>query len=129
MNSNFNCVFCEKVENKDYLKENETAVSFLDSYPLTEGHTLIIPKRHISEIFNLDSKEYTDIWEIINATNKSLTDTLSPDGFNIGVNVGKEAGQTIDHAHLHLIPRYKGDIADPRGGIRWVIPDKAPYWE
>tara|TARA_B100001123_G_scaffold322850_1_gene362308 strand:+ start:245 stop:613 length:369 start_codon:yes stop_codon:yes gene_type:complete len=122
-------VFCEKVENKDYLKENETAVSFLDSYPLTEGHTLIIPKRHISEIFNLDSKEYTDIWEIINATNKSLTDTLSPDGFNIGVNVGKEAGQTIDHAHLHLIPRYKGDIADPRGGIRWVIPDKAPYWE
>ena len=77
----------------------------------------------------MDSKEYTDIWEIINATNKSLTDTLSPDGFNIGVNVGKEAGQTIDHAHLHLIPRYKGDIADPRGGIRWIIPDKAPYWE
>ena len=129
MNSNVNCVFCQKVEDKDYLIENETAVSFLDSYPLTEGHTLIIPKRHISEIFNLDSKEYTDIWEIINATNKSLTDTLSPDGFNIGVNVGKEAGQTIDHAHLHLIPRYKGDIADPRGGIRWVIPDKAPYWE
>tara|TARA_B100000029_G_scaffold420404_2_gene426281 strand:+ start:850 stop:1218 length:369 start_codon:yes stop_codon:yes gene_type:complete len=122
-------VFCQKVEDKDYLIENETAVSFLDSYPLTEGHTLIIPKRHISEIFNLDSKEYTDIWEIINATNKSLTDTLSPDGFNIGVNVGKEAGQTIDHAHLHLIPRYKGDIADPRGGIRWIIPDKAPYWE
>ncbi len=129
MNSNVNCVFCQKVEDKDYLIENETAVSFLDSYPLTEGHTLIIPKRHISEIFNLDSKEYTDIWEIINATNKSLTDTLSPDGFNIGVNVGKEAGQTIDHAHLHLIPRYKGDIADPRGGIRWIIPDKAPYWE
>ena len=129
MNSNVNCVFCQKVEDKDYLIENETAFSFLDSYPLTEGHTLIIPKRHISEIFNLDSKEYTDIWEIINATNKSLTDTLSPDGFNIGVNVGKEAGQTIDHAHLHLIPRYKGDIADPRGGIRWVIPDKAPYWE
>ena len=129
MNANVNCVFCQKVEDKDYLIENETAVSFLDSYPLTEGHTLIIPKRHISEIFNLDSKEYTDIWEIINATNKSLTDTLSPDGVDIGVNVGKEAGQTIDHAHLHLIPRYKGDIADPRGGIRWVIPDKAPYWE
>tara|TARA_Y100001960_G_C14413861_1_gene699509 strand:- start:104 stop:472 length:369 start_codon:yes stop_codon:yes gene_type:complete len=122
-------VFCEKVENKDYLKENETAVSFLDSYPLTEGHTLIIPKRHISEIFELDSKEHADIWEIINATKKLLSDTLSPDGFNIGVNVGKEAGQTVNHAHLHLIPRYKGDVADPRGGIRWVIPDKAPYWE
>ena len=129
MNSNVHCVFCQKVEDKDYLIENETAVSFLDSYPLTEGHTLIIPKRHISEIFELDSKEHADIWEIINATKKLLSDTLSPDGFNIGVNVGKEAGQTVNHAHLHLIPRYKGDVADPRGGIRWVIPDKAPYWE
>jgi len=123
------CIFCKKIINKNITLENETAVSFFDGFPVSKGHTLIIPKRHEGNFFNLNDIEQQNIISLMNLSKENLIQEFKPDGFNVGVNVGEYAGQTIQHAHLHLIPRFKGDVAEPKGGIRWIIPDKAPYWE
>jgi diadenosine tetraphosphate (Ap4A) HIT family hydrolase len=84
--------------------------------------------RHVESLSELSGDEYAGLWELVREFQITLSDEFNPDGFNIGVNDGREAGQTIMHAHVHLIPRYKGDVPDPRGGIRWVIPEKTDYW-
>jgi diadenosine tetraphosphate (Ap4A) HIT family hydrolase len=104
-------------------------VAFPDAYPLSEGHTLIIPRRHEPDFFALSTDEQHDMLQLARQVYETLLDSHHPAGFNVGVNVGEAGGQTVGHAHLHLIPRYEGDVDDPRGGIRWVIPSKAPYWE
>ena len=122
------CPFCALVVQKQYENESTLSVSFKDKYPVSPGHTLIIPKRHETDFSLLTQEEQTDIWDLANKAINEIKNTLNPAGFNIGVNINEAAGQTVGHAHMHVIPRYEGDMADPRGGIRYVIPDKADYW-
>ena len=99
-----------------------------DGFPVSEVHTLIIPKRHIASIFEATIEEQVDIFTTLKKAKKQLEKTLNPDGYNIGINDGISAGQTVMHLHIHLIPRYAADQNDPRGGIRWIFPEKADYW-
>jgi diadenosine tetraphosphate (Ap4A) HIT family hydrolase len=88
----------------------------------------VIPRRHEPDYFKLTEAELRAMWSLVDEVRVAIQQEHHPPGFNIGVNVGTAAGQTIEHAHIHVIPRYQGDVEDPRGGIRWVLPDKAPYW-
>ena len=97
---------------------NDFAIAFPDGFPVSDGHTLIVPRRHLSSLWDLSAGELQAIWDLVSEVRALLSSKHSPDGFNIGVNDGEAAGQTIDHAHLHIIPRYTGDVPDPRGGIR-----------
>lgn len=128
---NEQCAFCEILRNDSdnrIIAKNEFAIAVRDGFPLANGHTLLIPKRHIVSFFDLDEKERAAIFELLEFAKKDIDRLHSPAAYNIGINDGKEAGQTVPHLHMHLIPRYKGDVEDPRGGIRWIMPDKADYW-
>jgi diadenosine tetraphosphate (Ap4A) HIT family hydrolase len=96
-------------------------------FPVTDGHTLVVPRKHIASVFDLCDDEQSPLWQLVVAVRKQLLADFKPAGFNIGINDGEAAGQTVLHAHIHVIPRYAGDVVDPRGGIRWVIPEKARY--
>jgi diadenosine tetraphosphate (Ap4A) HIT family hydrolase len=120
------CVFCN-LNKEEYLFENDTCFAKYDNYPVSPGHILIIPKRHFQDFFEANTKEYQDILELINICKMNLVQQYHSDGFNLGVNIGEAAGQTVMHLHVHLIPRYMGDIEDPRGGVRGVIPEKRIY--
>jgi len=121
------CVFCKK-DSTEVLFENNLAKAFLDQYPVTEGHLLIVPKRHCRDWFELMQPEVNAINDLIHTCEQYLRDTYGEiTGSNIGINNGASAGQTIFHAHIHLIPRRKGDVFDATGGVRGVIPDKANY--
>ncbi len=101
-----------------------------DAFPVTDYHALIIPYRHVASWVDATEEEKTELFQAISLAIESIEGAgSSPGGYNIGLNVGIAAGQTIDHLHLHVIPRYEGDVPDPRGGIRWVIPERARYWE
>jgi diadenosine tetraphosphate (Ap4A) HIT family hydrolase len=121
------CPFCH-LDKARICLESETATTFFDAFPVTEGHTLVVPKRHVASLFDLSEEEQAALWKLVGLVRSKLITELKPDGFNIGINDGPAAGQTIMHAHVHVIPRRRGDIADPRGGVRWVIPSRAPYW-
>jgi len=99
-----------------------------DGFPISPGHTLVIPRRHIGSFFDIDKDERDSLIGLLDKAKQELLNEFQPDGFNIGINDGPAAGQTVPHLHIHLIPRYQGDLPDPRGGVRWVIPDKADYW-
>jgi diadenosine tetraphosphate (Ap4A) HIT family hydrolase len=101
---------------------------FRDGYPVSPGHTLIVPKRHIGSFFEATAAERESLLRLLDEAKVALDAEFHPDGYNIGINDGTAAGQTVPHLHIHLIPRYTGDIPDPRGGVRWVLPDKAQYW-
>ena len=122
------CPFCT-LEKVGPTASNELAAAFPDAYPISPGHTLIIPRRHVASFFDLESAEQSAMLELAKICQERLSATLHPTAFNLGVNDGPAAGQTVMHCHMHLIPRYDGDVDDPRGGIRWVIPAKAPYWD
>jgi len=121
------CLFCNKKKQK-IVYSSELFFVVRDSFPVTKYHTLIIPHRHVSNFFDLNEGELIDLNKILKKQRKSLMD-LDKDisAFNIGVNAGKDAGQSIMHCHIHLIPRRKGDIENPRGGVRGVIPSKQKY--
>jgi diadenosine tetraphosphate (Ap4A) HIT family hydrolase len=121
------CPFCLLPHSRIILS-NHQAVAVADGFPITAGHTLIIPRRHVGSFFEIDAAEREALMLLLAEAKNRLTQELRPDGFNIGVNDGAAAGQTIPHLHIHLIPRYKGDHPDPRGGVRWIIPEKADYW-
>ena len=121
------CAFCNLPLSR-VIDETSTAIAIRDGYPVSPGHTLLIPKRHTSSFFDLSEKERYDLLELLDRAKLVLEAELSPQGYNIGINDGAAAGQTVPHLHLHLIPRFKGDLPDPRGGVRWVIPEKAKYW-
>lgn len=121
------CPFCNLNPKVELLTETATAVAFLDGYPVSKGHTLIIPKRHVADYFDLTTKEQRALWLVVNHCKKLLQSRYNPDGFNVGINVGESAGQSIFHVHIHLIPRYKGDVENPKGGVRGVIPGKMRY--
>lgn len=115
------------LDDKLWRNQNKSAVAIRDKYPVSQGHTLIVPKRIVSSIFDLTESEFLDCWRLLLDEKIKLIVEYHPDGFNVGINTGEVAGQTISHAHIHLIPRYKGDHPNPRGGIRSVIPGKADY--
>ena len=121
------CIFCNldpsRIEDR-----NEFFVAIKDLYPVTEGHTLIIPSRHVESFFELSKDEEIAMLDMLSSQKKELSqlDTTIT-GFNVGINDGEDAGQTIMHCHIHLIPRRKGDMESPRGGVRGVIPDKQSY--
>ena len=113
--------------NKKKIIENENAFAIYDGFPVSKGHVLVIPKRVVAEIFDLNDEEYSSCFNLVKDVKKILEEEFKPDGFNIGINNGEKAGQTIFHAHIHVIPRYSGDVENPRGGIRHVIPGKGDY--
>jgi diadenosine tetraphosphate (Ap4A) HIT family hydrolase len=125
---NRDCPFCSVAEDR-IIEARKTALAIADGYPVSEGHMLIVSRRHISSWFDATPAERADILYLIDSMKSELDERHGPDGYNIGINDGAAAGQTIDHLHIHLIPRYEGDVQDPRGGVRYVIPEKAPYWE
>lgn len=122
------CPFCVRIDRGEVLERSNRAVAFVDRFPISPGHTLVVPTRHEADFFELTDMEQAAVWVIAKRARDRIVADHGPTGFNIGINVGADAGQTIEHAHLHLIPRYPGDVEDPRGGIRWAIPEKAPYW-
>lgn len=121
------CSFCT-LDSSRIIASNDHAVAIRDGFPVSKGHTLIIPKRHIASLFEATVEEQAALLELLGQARQQLQDELKPDGFNIGINDGTAAGQTVMHLHIHLIPRYAGDQPDPRGGVRWIFPDKAAYW-
>jgi diadenosine tetraphosphate (Ap4A) HIT family hydrolase len=122
-----NCPFCQ-LDDRPVLLKNHVGMAFYDSFPVSKGHSLIVPRDHVRSFFDLPKPELTEIWGMVARIRLQLLEEFEPDGFNIGINEGSVAGQTVGHAHIHIIPRYSGDVSDPRGGVRWVIPDKADYW-
>lgn len=121
------CPFCPPYTDKEILHETKSAFAVYDKFPVNDGHVLIIPKRHCSDYFELTHAEQSECWSMINPVKQILEEKYKPDGFNIGININEAAGQTVPHVHLHLIPRYKGDVAEPEGGVRGVIPEKKIY--
>ena len=116
---------CELCDASGVLFENPLAYVRYDNNTLSRGHVLVIPKRHVADFFDLTGEEQWAIVQLLNEARKSTQSTHSPDGYNVGINVGKAAGQSRMHVHVHLIPRYAGDVPDPRGGIRCVLPARA----
>jgi diadenosine tetraphosphate (Ap4A) HIT family hydrolase len=127
MTDDKSCPFCALPEARVLISDS-FGVVIRDLYPVSPGHTLIIPRRHVGSFFELTADEMGSLLGLLEATKHELDDTHRPDGYNIGINDGPAAGQTVPHLHIHLIPRYQGDQPDPRGGVRWVFPDKAKYW-
>jgi len=120
------CPFCNP-DAKDIILKNELCYARFDKFPVSKGHMLIIPFRHFDNYFDATQKEKLSILDLLDKVKNFLDKEFKPDGYNIGVNVGKYAGQTIFHLHIHVIPRYKGDVENPKGGVRGVIPDKRVY--
>ena len=125
--SEASCPFCALPAERILLLADEALV-IRDAFPVSPGHTLVIPRRHIGSFFELTDAERACMVELLAKAKAELDLSFQPDGFNIGINDGAAAGQTVPHLHLHLIPRYRGDAPDPRGGVRWVLPAKAKYW-
>ena len=115
-----NCVFCDILHNKTYAFENDLAVAFADIMPASPGHHLIIPKRHCRIYFDLTPEEIEAMFELSKVVKEYIDKKHHPDGYNVGFNVEEAGGQSVFHAHLHVIPRYHGDVEHPRGGIRKV---------
>lgn len=122
------CPFCA-MDPATVLSSNKLAFSIPDRFPISRGHCLIIPKRHICSFFEATAEEKAALADLLEECRDDLAAAYAADGFNIGINDGPAAGQTIMHLHIHLIPRYSGDVDDPRGGVRWIKPDRAPYWQ
>jgi diadenosine tetraphosphate (Ap4A) HIT family hydrolase len=121
------CVFCSLPTDR-VLGHNEHAIWFRDGFPVSRGHSLVIPRRHIASFFEATADERSALLALLDAARAAAVAEFQPDGFNIGINDGIAAGQTVPHLHIHLIPRYSGDVTDPRGGVRWVLPEHADYW-
>ena len=121
------CLFCT-TKNNDIIEENKFAFATMDSYPVSSQHCLIIPKRHVKDYFDLSEEEVLGCDQLIKKIKiKVENNDITIKGFNIGINSGKEAGQSIMHCHIHLIPRREGDVQNPQGGVRGVIPSKQHY--
>ena len=121
------CTFCNLPADRIILSDR-FAFTIHDEFPVSPRHTLIILRRHIGSFFKLQSEERQSLLSLLDETKRFLDKEFNPDAYNIGINDGAAAGQTMPHLHVHLIPRYHGDCEDPRGGVRWIFPDKANYW-
>ena len=121
------CPFCTLPPERIVDSDNACVV-IRDGFPVSRGHTLIIPRRHVGSFFDLNSDERKSLLTLLDCAKTTLDLECQPDGYNIGINDGAAAGQTVAHLHIHLIPRYEGDQKDARGGVRWIFPEKADYW-
>ena len=121
-----NCIFCRKT-GAGIICENELAKAFYDNFPVNKGHVLVVPKRHVVTFFEASQEEITAINELVFQVKEMLDVEYKPDGYNIGVNVDKAGGQTVFHLHFHVIPRYRGDVENPRGGVRRIKKSIVPY--
>lgn len=118
------CFFCSEAlqdEERLLFRTERFAVRF-DSYPVSEGHLLIFPLRHVERIGDLTEEEWVELREVVRRAEEEVVERYHPDGINWGINQGEAAGQTIPHLHIHLIPRYRGDVPDPKGGVRRILP-------
>jgi diadenosine tetraphosphate (Ap4A) HIT family hydrolase len=125
------CPFCQFALPgiaRPLLATTDHVAAFEDAYPSAVGHVLVVPRRHVGRIIELTDEEFHDLWYVAREQMRRL-EKSSPDAYTIGVNDGEAAGQTIAHVHLHVVPRRFGDTADPRGGVRWAVPETAAYWE
>ena len=122
------CPFCS-LDSSRVIAANDHALAIYDGFPVSPGHCLIIPKRHIASFFEATKEEQAALLDLLEESRMIIIDEHSPDDFNVGINDGTTAGQTVMHLHIHLIPRYIGDMPDPRGGVRWIFPEKAVYWK
>ena len=120
-----NCPFCQT--NHFILSETKLSFACLDNFPVSKGHALVIPKRHVATIWELRDDEYGDVFDLVKTVKDVIQNKFDPQGINVGVNSGEAAGQTVFHAHIHIIPRYAGDVPNPRGGVRNIIPGKGDY--
>ncbi len=125
MNNHTQCPFCN-IE-REIITENNRSVAIYDGYPVSKGHALIIPKLHCANYFELSLEDQYACITLLNETKNIIQSKYNPDGFNVGININEVAGQTIPHVHIHLIPRYSGDVERPKGGVRGVIPGKKEY--
>jgi diadenosine tetraphosphate (Ap4A) HIT family hydrolase len=125
------CPLCGRIAAGDAIAESAVGlvVAIRDAYPVAEGHTLVVPRRHEPDLLGLTAEESAAFWALAMEVARDLRAEFHADGLTVGVNVGEAAGQTVAHAHVHVVPRHVGDVPDPRGGIRWVIAAKAPYWQ
>lgn len=123
------CLFCDRNNAKEHrtINENELAYARWDNVPISVGHAEIVPKRHVISFFELSEDEVLAMYALAKRTRAKIIEMYAPDAFNLGVNDGEAAGRTIHHVHLHLIPRYDGDVENPRGGVRHLIPGKGNY--
>ncbi len=121
------CIFCNLDANREIIAQNDLALAFFDAFPVNPGHALIIPKRHVADYFDLTEDEVAAMQALLREVKAIVEKRFNPDGYNIGVNVNAAAGQSVFHVHMHLIPRYKGDVENPKGGVRGVIPSKQKY--
>jgi len=119
--------FCP-IAAEDIILEDDFCLAFYDRFPVSKGHALVIPKEAVASIYKLEPQVQTRLWDLVRRTRDILQQKFTPAGFNIGINDGAATGQTVPHSHIHIIPRYTGDVEDPRGGIRHVIPQRARYW-
>src|SRR5512139_3295677 len=122
------CPLCERAARGENVVSNAWAVAIADAFPVSPGHTLIVPRRHVADLFDLSHDEQGGLWALLPLAKAAIDARHAPAAYNIGVNVGVAAGQTVPHVHVHLIPRYPGDVPDPRGGVRRVVPERAAYW-
>lgn len=125
-NPNNPCLFCYP-KPQEIIAETEHAVLITDTYPVSLGHCLVVPRRHIVTFFDCTEEENRDFRRLILQAKATIDKAHSPDAYNIGNNNGLEAGQSVFHLHIHIIPRYKGDVENPKGGVRWVVPKKSQY--
>ncbi|SMN11441.1 HIT family hydrolase [uncultured Candidatus Thioglobus sp.] len=123
------CIFCKLRNDERIIGECEHTITFIDNYPASLGHTLVVPKRHFATYFEATEIELLAIGKAVQLAKAILDDEFSPDAYNIGINNGLAAGQSVMHLHVHIIPRYKGDVEDPKGGVRWILKEKANYWD
>ena len=121
------CPFCSVGSDREIIAASELSIAFFDGFPVSKGHTLIIPRRHVASFFDLTEAERQDVFRLAEEVKHVIDDLYHPDGYNIGINIGEAAGQSVFHVHLHVIPRYFGDVQNPRGGVRGVIPSKRNY--
>ncbi|MEA2093879.1 MAG: DEAD/DEAH box helicase family protein, partial [Pseudomonadota bacterium] len=122
-----NCPFCEPDISRIFYDVDPMFLCLWDGFPVTPGHALVLPRRHVASWFDATPQEQVGLLKGVDVAKREIEKQYQPDGFNIGINIGEAAGQTVPHLHVHLIPRYKGDVEDPRGGVRYVIPDKGNY--
>ena len=128
MDKTTTCTYCSLAQAR-IVEESALSIAFKDAFPVSDGHTLIIPRRHTASFFDLTLQEREYMMNLMARVKLKLQDEFNPQGFNVGVNEGFAAGQTVMHTSMHLIPRFKGDVTDPRGGVRWLFPDKAVFWD
>ncbi len=121
------CRFCMSSSGRRIMIQGEYGFAAWDRHPASDGHFLVIPYRHFSDYFDISDEELVELWSLVAEGKKMADEKYKPDGYNIGINIGESAGQSIPHLHIHVIPRYKGDVENPKGGVRGVIPQNKLY--